>query len=304
MSNETVDIQPEVGMYAAFARLNYKPWFALGEFVDNAIQSYLANSKALKKLHGELPQLEITIAIDRDQIVITDTAAGICWDDFPRAFTPAQPPPDATGLSEFGLGMKAAASWFCNKWSVRTSALGESCERTVELDIKKIVKNGIRDIPVWKKNVSEKDHYTELTLSDLRREPKGRTLTKIKDHLTSIYRRFLDPDHRKGQQIKIDLRYPGGETYRLGYEKPRLVTMPRVPTGGLVWVPGESSPTPDDIYWRHEFEIEINKKETKSIKGWVGLLEKMDWWGTSSRENSNNAFANQRATHPHHVGFL
>ena len=50
MSNELVDIQLEVGIYDAFSRLNYKPWFALGEFVDNAIKSYLDHWKEFKRL--------------------------------------------------------------------------------------------------------------------------------------------------------------------------------------------------------------------------------------------------------------
>ena len=37
---------------------------------------------------------------------------------------PAAIPPDRSGLSEFGMGMKSAACWFAPRWSVRTKALG------------------------------------------------------------------------------------------------------------------------------------------------------------------------------------
>src|SRR5689334_17458714 len=120
-----VEIRPEVAIYAAFARLNYEPWYALAEFVDNALQSYLANRSALQELHGASFRLHVGISITDDRIEIRDNAAGIALPDFPRAFRPATPPPDTSGLSEFGLGMKAAACWFSRRWTVSTRALGE-----------------------------------------------------------------------------------------------------------------------------------------------------------------------------------
>ena len=56
--------------------------------------------------------------------------------EFPRAFRPAELPPDRSGLCEFGMGMKSAACWFARQWEVRTSALGEPVERTVSFDIR------------------------------------------------------------------------------------------------------------------------------------------------------------------------
>jgi hypothetical protein len=121
-----IPIRPEVGMYAAFARLNYKPWFALAEFVDNSIQSAQSNINTLRKVHDQSYKLKVRISISDQSIEVTDNAAGIASNDYARAFLPASPPKDTSGLSEFGLGMKAAASWFSNNWNVRTKAIGET----------------------------------------------------------------------------------------------------------------------------------------------------------------------------------
>ena len=43
-----------------------------------------------------------------------------------RAFKPGTPPPDKSGLSEFGLGMKGAAQWLCESWKVETKAVNSS----------------------------------------------------------------------------------------------------------------------------------------------------------------------------------
>jgi hypothetical protein len=115
-------IRPEVAMYAAFARLNYKPWYAFAEFVDNSLQSALSNAEALRRAHGGTYRLLVEIDASEDGMEVRDNAAGIHGREYGRAFLPASPPPDTSGLSEFGLGMKAAASWFARRWSVRTSA--------------------------------------------------------------------------------------------------------------------------------------------------------------------------------------
>ena len=95
LNADSIEIRPRAGMYAAFARLNYKPWFALAELVDNAVQSHLANIDRLAAVSGVGP-LVVDIVVEDDEISVTDRAAGIALRDFPRAFSPATPPPDAT----------------------------------------------------------------------------------------------------------------------------------------------------------------------------------------------------------------
>ena len=46
----TINIRPEVNMLSVLKHLNYKAWFAVAEFVDNSIQSHLANLDALRAL--------------------------------------------------------------------------------------------------------------------------------------------------------------------------------------------------------------------------------------------------------------
>ena len=189
-----VNIRPEVNILSVLRHLNYRPWFALAEFVDNAIQSYATNREQLRTTDGVDTPLRVTVTIDPEntgRIIITDTAAGIALTDFPRAFRPAQIPPDRDGLSEFGMGMKSAACWFAKKWSVRTKALGESVERVVKFDIDKIVEDRIEELLIVEVPSQTDRHYTVLELTDLCHVPKKRTIGKIKEHLASIYRTFL-----------------------------------------------------------------------------------------------------------------
>ena len=88
-----VSIRPEVGMYSLFPHMNYKPWFALGEMVDNSIGSYVANREKLRALHGNNFKLKIDITFSQAgkdaRILVEDNAAGISEKDSERAFTPA-----------------------------------------------------------------------------------------------------------------------------------------------------------------------------------------------------------------------
>uniref|UniRef100_UPI0037C165A6 ATP-binding protein n=1 Tax=Flavobacterium sp. TaxID=239 RepID=UPI0037C165A6 len=142
MSNiNTVSIKIQTGVYGQFRNLNNRVWFALGEYVDNAVQSFENNKDRLRKANKGKYQFEVRINIDWDNnyIKIFDNAAGIDTKNFQRAFEPANIPIDNTGLHEFGMGMKTASIWLADFWSVRTAALDEEEERFVEFDLKKVL---------------------------------------------------------------------------------------------------------------------------------------------------------------------
>ncbi len=89
---ETVSIRPGVSVLSVLRHLNYKPWFALAEFVDNAFESYRSSRDELEALHSADFKLQVRIDIDAirpARISIKDNAAGIAKGEFPRAFRPA-----------------------------------------------------------------------------------------------------------------------------------------------------------------------------------------------------------------------
>ncbi len=219
MAPNKVDIRPGVSVLAVLRHLNYKPWFALAEFVDNAVQSYSRHQEALRSHHGDAFKLVVSIDIDTAapaRISIRDNAAGIALEDFGRAFRPAAIPPDRTGLAEFGMGMKSAACWFAPQWSVRTSAFGEDVARTVRFEIENIVNDEIEELDIHEEPEDVNHHYTEIILEDIFQVPVGRTVGKLKEHLTDIYRVFI----REGT---LELRF-GGDA--LTPQEPPVLTAP------------------------------------------------------------------------------
>ena len=216
---KTVSIRPGVSVLSVLRHLNYKPWFALAEYVDNAVQSYLTNREKLEALRESGYKLIVRIDIDTStspRISIKDNAAGISQIDFPRAFRPAAIPTDRSGLSEFGMGMKSASCWFSPRWHVRTKALGEAVGRTVQFDIARIVNDQIEELQIQETPGNPNTHFTEIVLEDLYNVPVKKSISKIKEHLTDIYRVFL----RDGT---LELRF-GDEV--LQYQEPSILTAP------------------------------------------------------------------------------
>ncbi len=256
-----IEIRPEVTMLSVLKYLNYEPWFAIAEFVDNALQSFALNETLLKNLHGEDFGLIVDVDINTSglgEIIVKDNAAGISKDDFPRAFRPAQAPENRSGLSEFGMGMKSAACWFAENWTVRTKALGESVERTIRFDVKHIAENKVETLQPELQEMASKEHHTIVTLRRLHHIPKGRTVGKIKDHLASIYRVFI----RDGL---LTLRFNGDV---LGHQLPKILTAipyvaPGVPAVGIDVVPVEWSKS-----------IDLDFEGGQRVKGFVAIREK------------------------------
>jgi hypothetical protein len=236
-----VNIRPGVGILSVLRHLNYKPWFAMAEFVDNSLQSYLQNRDELQRLHGDAFRLKVEVEIDRAdemRIKVRDNAAGIARREYARAFRPAELPPETTGLAEFGMGMKSAACWFAPRWKVRTSALGEGVERIISFDIATIVRDDIEELDVVESAGNSNSHFTEITLLDPYNKLQTRTSGKIKEHLASIYRIFL-------REAVLDLWF---ERERLEYEIPAVMVQAYY-----------KSPNEAPRRWYREFDFDFGK---------------------------------------------
>lgn len=218
---EKVSIRPGVSVLSVLRHLNYKPWFALAEFVDNAVQSFIECREPLEQLHGKGFKVKVQVSIDSrrpGRISVIDNAGGIALQDFPRAFRPAAVPANTSGLSEFGMGMKSAACWFSPRWYVRTKALKETVERTVRFDVDKIVHDQLEEVEIVRTLADEHLHFTEVVLEDLHHVPVKKTVNKIKEHLADIYRVFI----REGL---LELYF---NDERLTYVEPTVLKSPYV----------------------------------------------------------------------------
>lgn len=181
------------GAIRNYKRLSYTPWHALAEFVDNSTQAYSDNEDQLDQAYqAEGTQLKVDIDYDgsKQTIEIRDNSMGMDNEILERAMRVGQPPPNADGRSRYGMGMKTAACWLGDYWTVRTSKLGDKHEYTVIVDVEKIA-NGQSQLPTEVLDVDPDSHYTVIEISRLNVTFKGKRLGKTKDFLASMYRKDI-----------------------------------------------------------------------------------------------------------------
>lgn len=271
-SGESVDIRPGVGLYALFPSLRYTPWVALGEMVDNSIQSYIKHKDELVALNGPNYKLRIDINFssgDNPTIQIVDNAAGIFTEDIARAFTPAMPPLDKTGISQYGIGMKSSACWYAKYFTVRTRALGEPFVRTLKFDIQKIIDQEIYNLDIEKEPTANPlAHGTRILMRDLNQPvPIAGAASRLRSYLRSMYRDFL----RTGELI-LTINGESQEAITYNWLK------------APYW-PNDRGPVNETVHtWFKDFEIELNESHNSDdisrpapkIRGRIGILDKGD----------------------------
>lgn len=178
-----------------YADLDYDEWYAVAEFVDNSLHSFMNNKRELSKIGIERCEVRLSIVDngDGEEINILDNAGGIHSNDFPRLLSLGVPKERCeTQLSEFGMGMKTAAIWFGRLIEIETKHYLEDMCFKITLNIDNLG----TDKEVHIEEVipsSNRKCYTKIRISNLNRR-LSRKKRRIKDALSTIYRKFIESD--------------------------------------------------------------------------------------------------------------
>lgn len=254
MSVNQVSIALKPNVYNTFRNLVNTLSNALGEYVDNAVQSYFDNKERLRSYEPNY-KLQIKIIMDWEakSLSIIDNAAGINEENYTRAFEPANIPENNAGLNEYGMGLKTASVWLADNWTVTTKALGENVERVTSFDLQKVTREGKEILKVEEKQKPLEEHYTKIVLTNLSKNaPRTNAMEKVKKHLSSIYRVFIRTD-----EIEI---YVNGE---------KLVA----PDYRILNAPFYKNPDSDSILWKKDIDLDIGKYKAK---GFLAILEEIN----------------------------
>jgi hypothetical protein len=268
-SDFDVDIRPDTSALRMFRNINFKPWYALGEFVDNSISSGIKNFDVLKKTNGKDFVARISIEFDHenDVLVIEDNAAGITREVLKeRALRTGKQPDDiSTGLNRHGVGMKAAGFWWGARMKIKTYPIGQDHGWEAIMDISE--ENEFEETEVTKvKSIPHRGYSgTKIEISKLwQKIPDGKAQKTIKSYLPSIYRIFLDPNSEY-YEIPCEIFY---QDELLNFNLPELLEAPYWAKKAVK--PDASSPI---LYWKDD--VDITLKTGQQIKGWIGILKVM-----------------------------
>jgi len=246
----------ENNVILSYKRLSYEPWYAFAEFIDNSTQAYFYNKSVLDDAFEEKSdKLRVAIIYNKqeDFITIQDNSIGMNEPELAKALKVGSPPDNPDGRSRYGMGMKTAACWFGNYWTLETKKLNESSSYKVIIDVNQIGNTpGEANLEPIVTPAKPEEHYTILTISNLNRKLVGRTLGKIKEYLSSIYRFDL--------MEGIEITWNGSKLEWHGFDDELHITA-------------------EGVRYKKYFEFEINGK---SVNGWVGVLGK----GMGSRKKA------------------
>ena len=167
----TVPLQANNRIWLTYKHFPYKPWNAVAELVDNSVQSYLDNKRALnKQLKADKEHFSVRIDHAKEELFsIWDNAMG----DGPRrpqSRRPARPSAaEHKGRSEFGMGMKTSCCWLGGRWTIVAKKLGTQTEYSVTIDVEEIAASDSHELPVRTKRRAR----TSTTLASRSPDARG-----------------------------------------------------------------------------------------------------------------------------------
>lgn len=206
-----LDISPDMGMYRILPQQSYDYSFALAEFIDNSIQAFNNTDQNILKIDLEIFTTEYDNAKLRNTIIITDDGPGVGSKNLKDAFKPANKT-QAHELNEFGIGMKAAAIYFSDHWTMHTRSKGED-EFLIDFDLSKLLEEGEKHVVAKPSEESTLDTLgTRITLHNVRKSINQDSAAVIVQRVSEIYRRFTS---RESKQVEIWASVDGAKSRKL-----------------------------------------------------------------------------------------
>ena len=220
MKEKTVSLTPNIGIYAFFKRIAYTIPSALAELVDNSIDSFSENSIYLegRKLKVEINYFDNLYYPEENQITVYDNAFGMNFNELAEALKlqrQSKHRKNAKRIGEYGFGLKCAATWFSNFWTVETTQKNSNEKYIVTIDVNKFVEKKDANVEI-KTEVSDKsEHYTLIKLSCLNRNIGLSDFKKIKDEFKDLYGKRIYNQELEIFVSKIDQQKNKTKTWKI-----------------------------------------------------------------------------------------
>lgn len=257
-----VNVAPDMSMYHLLKSQGYNPAYAIAEYVDNALQAHLSQRKDDEKIDIDIYiySNEFKTPSLRNSVVIIDNGPGISKERLISAMKPAKPS-NEKGLSEFGIGMKAASTWFSDTWSLSTKPKAEPLEFEFTFDLNSLIAQKTEKLDVTEKSSTEA-HGTKITLSNVRKPISKELFETIIQELTDLYQLFT-----KGDKGVLNLKaHFDNTTFPLKYDKEFQLLNAEIYKSYRKQLYAIGSPKE----WRVPIDMIFNGAK---ITGFIGILE-------------------------------
>lgn len=186
------DVSVKSGIISAFQRMPNKLERVFAEFIDNSTQSFFEHRTELIKVEKK-DICRVNILWDNDKIIIADNAYGMNHDDFKRALrlnSPREKYADKS-RSQYGMGLKTAAVYLGDWYSIETTQLGSSEKYYSEIDVEEWRKSNPTEVDNTISETFKHSHFTKITIKKLQMNLTVQTENTLRKRLVEIYRNDL-----------------------------------------------------------------------------------------------------------------
>lgn len=233
----TVDITPDKSLMQKIGAVGYRTEQAISEFIDNAIDA---------RLPGEAERVNVSLDFVNRTITVSDDGRGMTLEELQRGLTIAKgkggPALAAAGLGTFGIGLKSACAALGKSFTIVTSTEGSKAEYVVEYDEDRWLRDG--DLGWGNFEVSTRPRTsahrgTAVSISRLKVPLYPNQTTTFKKSFGVRYGAYLSSG-----QVRLYVN-----------SRPCKAAKPDIKDGS-----------------RRDLKIPLSNR--KSMRGWIGLLEK------------------------------
>lgn len=268
---KSVAVDPDMRFYNLLESYPYTPASALSEFIDNALQAFLD-----AQIKGIVPSKEkLTIDIqfndggDGDgSVTVLDNGVGIGRSVLQKALKPAFSQKNKS-LSEFGIGMKAAAIWFGRKWTLSSYSRQEEQAFKIEFDLDELLRKGENTVPVEIDSTIE-NYGVKIKITNLRNKIYRRIVEETWSQLQEVYQIYIIKDkilnlklQYNGTHLAAKKSFPQDFFTPLFYSRVEIAKNPDTNEFQLYSYG-------DAITWKRNVEFEFNGKK---IVGFLSILK-------------------------------
>lgn len=187
------DVTVGTGIISTYQRMPQKLERVFAEFIDNSTQSFIDHREELIKV-TKSPVNKIEITWNNNEIIIKDKAFGMNHDDFKRALKLNSPASSYSNnsRSQYGMGLKIAASYLGDWYSIESTQLGSKEKYYSVIDIQEWKKTNPSEVDNRISDVQESTHGTTITIRKLLRELTNSLDSELRKKLSLIYSKDLE----------------------------------------------------------------------------------------------------------------
>lgn len=190
---EKEDISIGTGIVGIFKRMPQKLERVFAEFIDNSTQSFFDHREELNKINKKNVCV-VNIKWNSQEIIIKDNAYGMNHEEFRHALRINAPQESyaVNSRGQYGMGLKQAAAYLGNWYSIESTMFNSSEKYYSYFDINEMEKNNPKTVDNNITECSLKDHYTTIVIQKLHMKITTGIDKNLREKLANIYRDDLD----------------------------------------------------------------------------------------------------------------